>query len=93
MSDKREDLPVSVNENNERLAITIEDLQSIWDEFLVEDNDRRDGEFTKADAAGIWNMQEDTVYDRLERMVKAGKLEKRFGRMNGRRATFYKKTG
>jgi hypothetical protein len=58
---------------------------------LQSDNDRQPGEFTKAEAAKLWGILEDGAYDRLVKLLKAGKITKRSGRLNGFRSTFYKK--
>lgn len=48
-----------------------------------------DGEFTKAEAAEMWGIPEDTAYDRITKMVKAGALTRRSGRRNGRKMIYY----
>ncbi len=90
MSHQGKDLPISTNENDQGLAITLEELQQLWEQCITRDDDRREGEFTKDEAANLWNMAEDTIYDRLEKMVRFGALTKRQGRRSGRRATYYK---
>ena len=89
MSDQRENLSVPNDQNDGRLKITIEELQGLWEKVQVRDTDRMDGEFTKAEAAEMWGIPEDTAYDRIMKMVKADALTKRSGRRNGRKMIYY----
>lgn len=91
MSNSREDLPVCTDGDGDTIKITAEELQGIWETYLLQENDQQKGEFTKREAAEMWGMNLDTTYDRLEKMVDKGLLEKRAGKRGGKRVTFYRK--
>jgi len=91
MSDQRENLPVCADGNGDCINITAEELQGLWAQYLEKDDDVQEGEFTKQEAASMWGVPMDTAYDRLERMVQKGMLNKRAGRRLGKKVTFYRK--
>lgn len=89
MPGKREDLHVQPEPDH--LDITVEELDSLWGNYMsAYETDRRPGEYTQAEISDKWNVPRGTVYERLVRLVKIGAVEKRSGRLNGRKTQFYR---
>lgn len=91
MPDQEDNISVSTGSDADYLDITVDEMEELWNEYLQADNDRQPGEFTKQEAAALWGLQIDTAYDRLQKLIRIGKLSKRKGRENGYGTTFYKK--
>ncbi len=91
MPDTRKNLPICADGNGDHLNITVEELQELWGDYITQNDDRKEGEFTKLEAATLWEIPTDSAYDRLEKMVVKGLLSKRAGRKSGKKVTFYRK--
>lgn len=89
MPDQRDDLSIHAEQAEERLNITLEDLQGAWVRCLEGQDDRKEGEFSLEEVIETWGIPRDTAYDRLNKMIFRGLVSKRAGRHLGKRINWY----
>ena len=84
MSNQRENISISKDDNDQYLNITREQLNDLWDIYLNTRTDRKSGERSILEISEIWNVSRRTANLRVKALAASGLITTRKGVLNGK---------